>query len=170
VSGREKGAPATPAEERAQLRQLTRELHEAAQDARAVLRELQAARAETTEGIKRTINAIVNATADDLNDGFRRASDSLEHFEKVVDEKTAAAVQAIENNHAKLAGFKDSTELARYLVREIYHALAEDPTFARDVGRGMAQASPPQVMVGTRDQLAAFVAAGGDPGYVIDAG
>lgn len=46
MSGREKHAPADPAAEREQLRQLTRELHEAAQHAADERRALAAARAE----------------------------------------------------------------------------------------------------------------------------
>lgn len=173
VSGRPKGAPASPEEERAQLRQLARELHEAAQDARDAARELRTARAETEAGVHETVVSHTRATLDELSEAFRNSRKILQDFQKVVAVKTEEAVKDIEDNHAKLAGFKDSTEFARWLVKEVFESLVHDPHFTRDVGAAMQQLSPvslpPQIQVGTREQLAAFIAAGGNPGLIIDA-
>ena len=170
MSGRPKGAPASPEEERAQLRQLTRELHEAAQDARDAARELRTARAETVAGVDATLVSHTRATLDELSGTFRESREILQQFQETVAVKTEEAVTAIEDNHARLAGFEDRMEFARFLVMEVFESLVHDPHFIRDVGAAMRQVSaPPQIQVGTRDQLAAFIAAGGDPGVIIDA-
>ena len=164
--------------ERERMRAQSRELHEAAQNARDAAGELRTARDElraardgAVADFKATAAATIQATLDIMRDDFRKARETLERFEEVVAQKTAEAVKGIEDNQARLAGFKDSTEFARYLVHEIYRALAADPNFTRDVARGLAPAGgrSPEVVVGTAAQIAAYVEAGGDAGLVLDA-
>jgi hypothetical protein len=173
LSGKSKGAPASPEEERAQLRQLTRELHEAAQDARDAARELRTARDGVREAAKTAVAEYANGGIEILAKTFRESRETLKHFEKTVAEKTDKAIKDIEDNHARLAGFKNSEEFARFLVKEIFESLVHEPYFIRDVAAATQQISqisqPPQIQVGTREQLAAFIAAGGDPGIIIDA-
>lgn len=173
MSGREKNAPASPQEERALLRQLTRELHEAAQGARDAARDLRAARAETVDGATAAVAVVIDAGLGILSDEFRRSRETLESFKAIVAQKTTEAVEAIEDNHARLMKFEDSTALARYIVTEVFHGLAANPDFVRDVGHAMDDVrtgrNRGQVLVGTQEQLEAFVARGGDPGFVLDA-
>jgi hypothetical protein len=164
MSGRDKHAPTDAREELEQRRQLARELNEATKDARRAAAELRAAHAETLNSVAEIINAAYLEVADRM----RVCRESLEHFEGVVTQRTDSAVKAIEDNHARLCGFKDSTEFSRWIVTEVVEALLGTPQFIRDVGMIAARATSPEIMVTTADALSSFIAGGGDPGIVID--
>lgn len=182
MSGRAKGAPATPEEEREQLRQLTREAHEAAQDARDGERRARAALAELRKAYSDAAEEVALPVLEALQTEFRESRELLIAFQQTVADRTADAVQAIEENHARLAGFKTHGEFAQWLVntvaRTVYSELSTNAVFIRDValvarndpGRPVVpMESNPQILVATPQGLAEFVAAGGDPGTVIDA-
>jgi uncharacterized protein YoxC len=112
VSGKPKGAPLTPAEEREQLRQLRRELHEETQAAREAARELR----EVQESVK----------ADglrSLQDAIRQLSADLqEHVDKqfsVLTEDVETIEAAIQQHFAEIAGASDSEELLNIVSAQV---------------------------------------------------
>lgn len=140
MSGRDKRAPASPEEEREQLRALTRELHEAVQDARAAARELRGARQET----EAACSAMVET--------------ALERLDKRAGERLAETITALSGHTRE----EFPSWLVSRVTKELYELATTDP--APDV-----PANRPQVYVATPASLAAFRAAGGNPGIVIDA-
>ena len=170
MSGRDKRGPASPEEEREQLRQLTRELHEAAKDARAAARELRDARGSVTDTAERYIIGIVETRVQEINRQIDRQAEQL--FDSIAD-----IGDKIEEKHAQLLGFADAGQLLEWLAARIVAQLNE-PAFLDKVARRVQtgkrlkvdRARPDsQIMVMTPESLREFTAAGGDPGIIIDA-
>lgn len=151
MSARPKRAPASPEEEREQLRQLTRQLHEAAQDARAAARELLAARGQVSDDAEIRISGIaaplVNQAVTEINEHMQTGH---AEFQKMVDAAEAAANRAIKAAEeafrlidgkvmaaeARLLGFEDTRQVADMLtatVRETVRDLAGEQKFIDDV-------------------------------------
>lgn len=194
MSGRVKGAPADPAAEREQLRQLTRELHEAAKDARAAAKELRAARQDIDEAAGAAVDQSVIPYLVIARDHITAEQQRLASDIQKVGAEFAAQFR-------ELAGAKTSTEfmnalsaklqptitaaivetiaellpeVARVEIERITGGSKQLHTTRRAFEAFMAQADShlrhddPQVIVATKDALDAYVAAGGDPGIVID--
>lgn len=109
MSGRVKHAPATPEQEREQIRQLTRELHEAAQAAREAIREYRAAREEIERGVEKRIQALLDVHAGHINGQVKKETDGvLASIRKVG--------RAVEDKYSELLGFQSSDELQEYIA------------------------------------------------------
>jgi hypothetical protein len=170
------------AAERERMRAITRELHEAAQDARTAARELRAERAAAaaaaavdagrltalaTEAIDKHVSKrglelaqLQQTIIDTLNsmyEGF------LERLGELAD--TEMDQEGIETFMA--AAVLRATRTAEFVAR-VVEAVAEeikaDPALCTPAPRGAGR-----VYVGTADAIQAFVRAGGDPGVVLDA-
>lgn len=190
MSGKPKG-PRTPEQEREELRQLTRELHEAAQDARDAARELRAERKIIYDTaatlIREQVTVLVEDAVAQLNQGFtemKEATDKRVDFYMDHVEKTA--VMCIERlketamgTEARLTGYDNPDQVADKMmedINQILHQLSRNPEFIADVaarisgsvGRYLGDHGG-SIMVGTREQVDRYVAAGGDPGIVLDA-
>lgn len=173
-------AKAAPRDEAGQLRELTREAHEAAKDARAALRELRAERDRLRADMVRGAADYCDAILAELADQFRQSRETLTHFQHAVEQRTTQAVEAIEYNHAHLAGFKTTEEMQQWLITtissSIIGALADNRVFVHEVAACVVaranavkrKLGAPEVVVATREQLDRFTAAGGDPGLVLD--
>jgi hypothetical protein len=175
MSGRQK-QPLTPEQEREQLRQLTRELHEAAQGARDAARDLRAARKEITAETGAAVRQMTEERWAELALYFDERWDDMNRVigsgERQTREHYAEMLRA------------DGRELILRTCAMVLHLsipgvtvdgwlqqIAEDTANHRLRGcscTGCLVADPAQVMVATRESLDAFIAAGGDPGFVID--
>lgn len=171
MSGRDKRTPASPEEEREQLRALTRELHEAAKDARAAARELRDARASVTATAEDYLMATVQDRVAEINRQINDEADRL--FDSITD-----IGEKIEEKHAQLLGFADAGQLLEWLAARIVAQLNE-PAFLDKVARRVQTGKrlkvdrrprpAGEVLVMTPESLREFTAAGGDPGIIIDA-
>ena len=157
MSGKAKGAPKSPEEERAELRQLTRELHEAAQVAKDAARELRDARQEVRDTahamIVELVVTLVNEAVTDINahfdDGLRAAEGKFAEADaacaKMIQDARACA-ELIEttamNTEARLAGFADRGDALAVLTSSIQGTvatLAREPAFISDVAAKIAE-------------------------------
>lgn len=188
MSGREKNAPRTPEEERALLRQLTRELHEAAQDARDAVRELNAAVAAAGPSMEARAEGACQNVLAQIQDIGQGCVESLAHFEQVVEDNTASAVRAIELNHARLTGFENPNDFGQFLgtqtaaglmanenfidiIANRLYRMIEDGVLSGVVSRKSGDkmlARSPLIQVGTKEDVDAAITAGVDVGTVID--
>lgn len=112
MSGREKGAPLTPAEEREQLRQLRRELHEEVQAAREAARELrEVQKSVKADGLR------------SLEDAVGQLSAALqEHVDKqfiVLIEDMDSIEAGIQQHFAEIAGASDSEALLNIVAAQV---------------------------------------------------
>lgn len=160
--------PADPAAEREQLRQLTRELHEAAQDARDAARQLRAERAEAAQLIGDQAVSLVNPIIEEMNRQIRQGEEELvaqmQQIEDLITEKFAAILG--------LANFAE----AKQFVADTITGQMNRPEYTDAIARGVlarmtaaqASAGRGRVMVATAEALQEYQAAGGDPGLVID--
>lgn len=162
-------APQTEREaaEHIRLVQLTRELHEAAQDAREAARELRGARAETAGMVGELITERVRIW--DKN--------TAETISKIAEKFTAKADQVMDRE-AELLGLGDQVEMLDYIVSQLHESLEPVLTgiLARNVEEsldGYIQAAlkklghdpgKESIIVTTKDMLPAVR----DPGLIID--
>jgi hypothetical protein len=162
------------AAERERMRAQTRELHEAAQDARAAARELRAER--TAAAAAAETDAIACAAI------ACAAIDT--HLTEQLTEMAAQTVAITELRDSFLARLAeladtdlDQKGMETFMTEAVLRAV-RTPEFISRVVDAVSEeiaASPAlcstrkgQVLVATPDALAAFRAAGGDPGYVLD--
>jgi cell fate (sporulation/competence/biofilm development) regulator YlbF (YheA/YmcA/DUF963 family) len=152
------GRKPDPSDEQQQLRQLTRELHEAAQDAREAARELRATRREAMASIEEYF--MKQLTEWDLAIG--------ENFAKV-EERVIAKLDQVIEHQAQLLGFRDSEEMIGRIIDDLHRNLV--PVLTEELERSVSEELPncladvfkkkarqpgrrrPQVMVGTKDML-----------------
>lgn len=183
VSGKPKG-PATPEEEREQLRQLTRELHEAAQDARDAEKRLRAARREIATETVAAIEAMVDLHQEEL---ARIIRENYAAVQRTLEEQE----QHTREHYAELLGRDGADLIARTCgmilhltvpaitadgwVRELSAIAAQHErtgctcTGCLVMTKAAADGAGGAVLAATADGLAEYIAAGGDPGVVIDA-
>lgn len=181
MSGRAKGAAATPEEEREQLRQLTRELHEAAQDARDAERRLRAARKEIADGAEAVIEETVNRHQIEIDAVIKQNYATVQRTLEVQERETR-------EHYTELLG-QDGADLIARVCGMILHLTVPTITVdnwikelsniaAQHAVTGcsclgclaMTKATAPAVdiLVATPEGLRDFRAAGGDVGFVID--
>lgn len=138
------------AAERAQLRQFTRELHEAAQNAREAARELAAARGDTEKTaaavIDQVIETHVNKNLADLHVHLLEQTAILNQRIDTVANEAQAAIDKIEDvakrTEARLAGYSDADEVTAMLMKGINGAvrdLSTEVLFIDDVARCLAE-------------------------------
>jgi hypothetical protein len=162
-----KGAPTDPEAERELLRQLTRELHEAAQDARDAARVLRAERAEAAALIGDQAVGLVNPIIEEMNRHIKDAEGNLVsqmiEIEKLVTDKFAV-----------FTGMADFAEMQTFLAKSITDELNRREyveTITSGLLRRMKasrQGGGAEIKVATAAQLEAYILAGGDPGVVLD--
>jgi hypothetical protein len=182
-----KGTDADPAAaERERMRALARELHEAAQDARDAARELRAERAATTP-------QIVTETKAAAQMAILAIDGHVAHRSALMSEQAAGITEQLSELYnsflTRLGELADNeldqegieafmtaavlraTRSAEFITR-VVNAVAEEisgePSLCTPTGWSPTRQRG-QVFVGTPDGLAAFRAAGGDPGFVLDA-
>lgn len=105
-------AAAGPQDEREQFRQLTRELHEAAQAARDAARELRAEQASAAALAADQALTMINPLIAELNTTLKQAENNLI-------KKIEEANDLISERHAELLGFADHNELVTWLADSI---------------------------------------------------
>lgn len=144
-----RSVPADPEAEKAQLRQLTRELHEAAQDARDAARELIAARKTVESTAEDTIDVIVTKLFKEMENhldeivkaGEYRTDFQVDHITEITNlcmEKVGVLVQNVE---ARLAGYESREDLGRVfteVVQDTVNELAKDKEFIGDVAEAVS--------------------------------
>lgn len=178
-----KGGDVDPAvAERERMRQQTRELHEAAKDARDAARDLRAVR----DQIARNAEAIIDSKLEELRQWIVAQSEQVCNQ---VNGVSASATEALDHiadvalrTEARIAGYKDQHEVGETVNRGIRQTIAELSTsqqFIDDVAAVVAEAVGSsfqrvvgrhgEVLVGTYEQMREFRRAGGDPGIVLDA-
>jgi hypothetical protein len=172
-----KGTDADPAAaERERIRVLTRELHEAAQEARAAARELRAERAAAVADGRAAIDAYVVQHTTELGGTLRTITGQL----NAMYEGFLARLAEVADADMDPAGVEEfmtlsvlrATRRPEFISRVVEaiageinadHALVTShPALTPRRGGG-------EVLVATPEALAAFRARGGDPGIVIDA-
>lgn len=157
MSGRIKGAPKSPEEERAELRQLTRELHEAAQDARGAARELRAEREKAAgiieDMITELVVPLVNEAVTEINGHFNAGVLAAQGKFAEVDETLLKMVRdarecagLIEKKamdvEARLAGFssrEDALAVLQGSIAGTIATLAREEVFISDVAAKIAE-------------------------------
>jgi hypothetical protein len=107
------------AAEKEQLRQLTRELHEAAKDGYAAAKALRAAFKEAGDDIEATLERLVDQGMAELNDHITRSHQQL-------NQNIGNLEQQTRDHYARLMGHQDAQELASTIVREVYDLLVPE--------------------------------------------
>lgn len=153
---RRKDAPLSAEEEREQLRQLTRELHEAAQEARDAARELHAQRAMTARSAADQATAVINPLIAALNKQVKETED-------VIVANLEAGREKIEDHHRELLGFADRTEMAAWIAGQITRHL-ERPDYLDAVANRLLQNAAQiwskqrdEIQLGAAERLAEFI-------------
>jgi len=160
MSGRTKRGPASPEEEREQLRQLTRELHEAAQDARAAARELRDRRREIAEDLTTRFQPVITKYQKELQDFVNRQVELLSNDVLGIEGR-------IQQTFAVFMGATTPAQLMDLIIEQTAQVVVKE---MRSIAlQQHAAPSRTEVRVGTQEQLDAFIAGGGDPGIVLDA-
>lgn len=169
----------TVAAERERTRAMTRELHEAAQDARSAVRELREERAkfeaavmaEASAAAQMAILAIdthciarsaelaetqheILTTLTGLYDGFLKRLGEL--ADNDLDQEGIETFMA-----AAVLRATRTPEFIRRVVDAVAEEIAADPSLGTPGGNG-------GVLIGTADALRSFVQRGGNPGVVLD--
>jgi hypothetical protein len=168
---------ATEAAERERLRAMTRELHEAAKDARAAARELRAERDATAAAAAAAVDAYVTGSTEALRATIAETRATVEaghaqfiaRLAELADtELSEEGMQAFMTKSVMVA--VRAPEFVGLVVDAIADEIARDPLLMNtDRRRRMRAAAGGGVLVGTMDELSAFVRSGGDPGIVLDA-
>jgi hypothetical protein len=187
MSGRPKNAPKDPAEEREQLRQLTRELHEAAQHARDAARELRDARqqvaASAIAAAVETINRHQELIGQVITANYEAVQRTIENQERQTREHYAALLgtdgaELILRTCGQVLHLSVPTITAEAWMEQIRNVAAQHErtgchcTGCLTAGRAAprpAGAPRGQILVGTAESIADYIAKGGDPGIVLDA-
>jgi hypothetical protein len=158
MSGRPKRAPATPEEEREQLRQLTRELHEAAQAARDAARELRGQRHQIAEDLATQFRPVIAQFQEQLQKFTNHQIDLLSKDIRDIE-------RHIQQAFAELMHAATPEQLMDMIIEQTKNVVLGE---LRSI-TGQQHAASGQVLVGTQEQLDSFLANGGDPGIVLDA-
>lgn len=178
-----RGAESDPlAAEREQMRAITRQLHEAAQDARAAARELRAERAAAGPDIVTETKAAAQMAILAI-DGHvvGRLTELREQLDVVTGLRDSFLARLAELADTEL----DQKGMEDFMAGAVLHAVRSPEFISRvvEVIAGEINADPSlvtshmitlpsragEVLVGTPEMLAAFRRSGGDPGIVIDA-
>lgn len=158
---------AGPEDEREELRQLTRELHEAAQNARDVARDLRAARKEIGESAEDQAVNVIGPLIEKLNETVREAEQAM-----IVSINEANLL--IEDKHRELLGFADTAELTSWIATQITGQLAKPEYTAVIADKLLATAAEKWAKQKDETQLAAakamadIIGPGAIPGIVLD--
>jgi hypothetical protein len=94
-------------------REVTRELNEAAQNARDAGRQLAAAAAAMEDSVARTCQAIVDKHMDQVNEHLAIAADALK-------EQIASEEARTRDHYARLLGAESYTGLLQYMIDHVY--------------------------------------------------
>lgn len=164
--------PDAAAAEREEMRQLTRELHEAAQAATAAARQVAAERRAIVDDLGTRFQPVIDAYQRELQGHIDKQMSKM-----VVDTQTLQ--REIQEKVATWLGASSPEDLMDLILRQTGDRVLEELGAAmasRDISltrEGQVevtarQARRGQVLVGTREQLDAYIAEGGDPGIVFD--
>lgn len=170
------------AAERERNRAITRELHEAAQDARAAARELRAERAAEAAGAEAVAEALAESATDAIDaHATRRTIELTELQQRIINQLNElydsflARLAELSDNELDREGIEAFMTAAvlracrtREFVARVVNAVAEEIAAEPSLCTPAARRMPGEVLVGTASDLAAFRRAGGDPGYVLD--
>lgn len=178
-----RGAQSDPvAAERERNRVITRELHEAAQDARSALRELRAERAAETARADALANAFADRAINEIDAHAARRTAELTELQHLIIgrlnelyDSFLARLAELSDNELDREGIEAFMTAAvlrachtREFVARVVEAVAEEIAAEPSLCTPAARRMPGEVLVGTASDLAAFRRAGGDPGYVLD--
>jgi hypothetical protein len=167
----------TEAAERERLRAMTRELHEAAQNARDALRELNAGHAAAAAAAAAAVDAKVADSARALRQTIadvratveKGHADFIARLAELADTELSEEGMQAFMTKSVMAAVRASDFIA-LVVDAIADEIARDPLLMNTARRQRLRAAGGGgVLVGTMDELSAFVRAGGDPGIVLDA-
>lgn len=144
MSGRVKGAPASDQELLEQKRQVTRELHEAAQNARDAARELRAALALVGETAEAAVARVIAPLVDSLTEQMERIRPAVDgridfhvdHLEQVTRLCIDKVKELESTTVSRLMGFTDLEAARRFIsagINEAIADLASNQEFVEDV-------------------------------------
>jgi hypothetical protein len=133
MSGREKRPPATPAEERAMMRALIRELHEGTQDARTVMRELAEERAQ----LMKDLRGVVNEGAEVLGQLVAGFVDQVTTGQDMATANVVRLSEMIQQEMAGLAGYQTPEQFGHWLAHRVIVGLAGNESFRREAIDGL---------------------------------
>jgi hypothetical protein len=164
------------------MRAMTRELHEAAQEARAAARELRAERAAEVAGAEAVAGALAARAIDEIDaHAARRTAELTELQQTIINglnelyDSFLARLAELSDNELDQEGIKAFMTTAvlrachtREFVARVVEAVAEEIAAEPSLCTPAARSMPGEVLVGTASDLAAFRRAGGDPGFVLN--
>lgn len=159
MSGRPKRAPVTPEEERELMRQLARELHEAAQDARDAARALAAERKEVADCVLNNFQPIIDSYQKQLQG----------HLDGQIEYLNGAVRKIHDSIHQSFAAYMGAStpaEIMDLVVAQLQGVVLGE--LKKAIALEFNARNMPEIHVATLGGLEGFVAAGGDPGIVLD--
>lgn len=141
--------PADPEAEKAELRQLTRELHEAAQDARAAARELREARQTVEKTVNDTLGKMLEQVGKGIEEGMKKMDETFKNradFEvNNLVGMTTICIDKVKTTIAeaecRLGGYANQQDLADQITSEIRESipeLAKNRDFLDDVAAAIS--------------------------------
>lgn len=146
---RTKNTPADPEAEKAELRQLTRELHEAAQDARGAARELRDALKLVEDTAEDTVTAVITPLCNEVTDGMNqlfkvgeaRIDFQVNHLEEIGTIVIDKVGELMKDTEARMLGFGGIEDVEKHVLESIHqsmHELSHDEGFIGDVAEMMS--------------------------------